>query len=222
MEMSHGTKNRRWSGFARWGTMVAVILAGCSSGTTTVKMSCTQNSDGSYSCTNTNQQLQDGVAPQDLTAAAGSNSVTAFRLILNLPSDAVLNTHSPVQATLSATTDRGYTAAITVTLQQTTSTTQPVAPGDTVYTFLLPNTSEVSNWAASVAANANSSINVTSSSVSGMNLLGNPGSYTATIQEITEQTGLTTVGSVGFTDPGPSSGNPCPSNRPCPVVGSQN
>lgn len=194
--------------------------SGCNGGRLTsqggqISRTCTTDSNGNTTCKITIIQQQDGASPNDLTSAGSGSSVAAYRLILNLPSDAVLNTQSSVQATLTATTDTGYISAITVTLQPTTSTTQPVASGDTVYTFLLPNTSEVTNWASTVAANANSSISVTSSAVSGLNLLGTPGSYVVTIQEITEQTGTTTVGSIGVTDPGITSPTPC-TTKNCP------
>lgn len=228
--MSNGTKVRRWASLGQWSSILLLIAVGCSASgpaqksvTDTCHGTSNTGPDGSYSCTENTSQSQDGIAPSDFTAAASSSSVLAFRLILNLPSDAVINTQSPVQATLSGTTDKGYTSSITVTLQPTTSTTQPIAPGDTVYTFLLPNSSEVTSWASTVAANANSSINVSSSIVAGLNLLGNAGSYVVTIQEVTGQTGLTTVGSVGVTDPGPSAGcPPCPPNKPCTVCGPQN
>jgi len=218
----HGrTRANGWIGFVRWAVMLAVILAGCSSEPSGqgVDGQC-QTGNGATVCTVHDNQSQNQASPQNLTSVATSSSISAYRLIVNLPSDAVINTQSPVQATLSATTDKGYTSTITVTLQPTTSTTQPVAPGDTVYTFLLPNTTQVTDWASTVAANANSSINVSSSILVGVNLLGTPGSYTVTIQNITEQAGLTTVGSSGVSDPGPSGS--CPPNKPCPVGPPQN
>ena len=203
--------------------MLAFVAASCSgTSSTTIKMNCQQNSDGSMTCANTTEQTRDGASPQDVSSAASSTSVSAYRLIVNLPSDVTINTQSPVQATLSATTDTGYTSSITVDLQPTTSTTQPVAPGDTVHTFLLPDTAQVTNWAATVTANSKSTVNVNSSIISGLNLLGSPGSYTVTIQQVTQQTGVSTVGSVGVTDPGPSSGGNCPPNKPCPVGPPQN
>lgn len=227
--MSNGTKVRRLASLGRWSSILLLIAAGCSASgpsNQTLTDTCNGNSetssDGTYHCSQTTSQSQQGIVLSDFRAAASSGSVLAFRLILNLPSDAVINTQSPVQATLSGTTDKGYTSSVTVTLQPTTSTTQPIAPGDTVYTFLLPNSSEVTNWASTVAANANASINVSSSIVAALNLLGNAGSYVVTIQEVTEQTGTTTVGSVGVTDPGPGNGGTCPPGKPCPVGPPQN
>lgn len=213
-------KASMWKSLVRWASLLALIGAGCSGTPTKIlKVTCQRvTGGGGTSCTATTQQSQDGVAPQDVSSAASSSSVSAYRLILNLPSDVVINTQSPVQATLSATTDTGYTSSITVDLQSTTSTTQPIAAGDTVYTFLLPNTAQVTDWAATVTTNSNSSININSSIISGLNLLGNPGSYSVTVQQVTEGTGLTTVGSLGVTDPGPvGSGGTCPPNKPCPV-----
>lgn len=222
METSHGKRKRRWANVGRW-AVLALMIAGCSAGGGGISRTCTTDSDGNTSCKITIVQQQDAASPTDVTSGGSGSSVAAYRLILNLPSDVALNISSPVQATLGATTDKGYTSSITVTMQPTTSTTQPVAPGDTVYTFLLPNTSEVTNWASAVVANATSSINVTSSIVSGMNLLGNPGTFTVTVQQITEQTGPTTVGSIGVTDPGSSTGcPPCPPGKPCTVCGPQN
>lgn len=196
----------------RWSVLLALI-AGCTGpSTTTFTVECDQNG----SCKVTKKQAQNGAAPQDFSAAASSASVQAYRLILNLPSDIVLNTSSPVQATLTATTDTGYTSSITVTLQPTTSTTAPVAPGDAVYTFLLPYTSAVANWASAATANANTSINVDTSIISALTLQGIPGTYTVTIQEITEQMGLNTTGSVGITDGGGSGGTGNHCKKACP------
>ena len=203
--------NHHWAKIVRW-SVLFVLIAGCAGpSTTTFTVECDQNG----SCKVTKKQTQNGAAPQDFSAAASSTSVQAYRLILNLPSDIVLNASSPVQATLTATTDTGYTSSITVTMQPTTTTTAPVAPGDAVYTFLLPYTSAVANWASAATANANTSINVDTSVVSALTLQGAPGTYTVTIQEITEQTGLGTTGSVGITDGGGGgTGNHC--KKACP------
>ena len=144
---------------AKWVVMLLFVLAGCSSTSQTKSQSsnCVAGSDGTTAtCRVTNTEQQQSASLSDFSGAASSASVAAYRLILSAPSDAALNTQSPVQATLSATTDRGYTSTVTVTLQLTTSTTQPAAPGDTVYTFLFPSTSTVTNWGAAVQANTNS------------------------------------------------------------------
>lgn len=139
----------------------------------------------------------------ELQSGSSSSAISSYNLIFNVPSsNLTLNTQSPSQATLTATTDTGYTTSLTVTLQPTTSTTAPVADGYTVYTFALPNSSDVSDWPAVVNQNTNDSVTITSSNTALFDSAGNSGTWMIYLHVNSEQTGPTPVGSISYSDPG--------------------
>ena len=136
------------------------------------------------------------ISPNIATFQGGTSpsSVSAYRLIFNVDPSWTVNTASPSQATVAATTDTGYTSSITVTLTPTTSTTAPVVSGDSVYTFNLPNTSAFETWAAAVAANTSSALTLTSSQTA-VFTPSESGSFMVYIQTDTVQEGVATLGS---------------------------
>jgi hypothetical protein len=115
---------------------------------------------------------------------------------------------SPAQATLSATTDQGYTSSITVNLEQVASTTAPVNSGDAVYTYAISSadTTAVNNWVNTVASNSNATANMTASTTVPLASAGIGGSYTTTGQGNT--TGATAPLTIG-------SGTVIIANNPC-------
>jgi hypothetical protein len=142
-------------------------------------------------------------APAQFASATSQSSIAAYTLIWNVPSsDFTLNTQSPVQAMLTATTDTNYTSSITVTMSPAKSTTAPVAAGYSVYTFSLENSTALSNWVSQVSSNTRSSATFSFSSSALFNLLANAGTYTVYLQVNSSQAGVTEAGSGTVTDPG--------------------
>ncbi|HXN72951.1 MAG TPA: hypothetical protein VN861_10415 [Candidatus Acidoferrales bacterium] len=155
----------------------------------------------------------------DFTSGASSSAISAHNVIWNVPtSDLTLNTQSPVQATLKATTDTNYQSSITVTLTPVASATSPVVTGYSVYTFGVESSAALSNWLSEVTANINSTGNLSVSSNPLFNELGNAGTYTVYVQVKSVQAGVTTLGSATYSDPGTPpptrcTGSNCP-NQP--------
>lgn len=193
---------------------VLISLAGCQT-SETVGVSVSQGPNGttvtgSVSVT-IKQQLQDVAMPDFGTAES-----SGYTIVINAPSsNFTLDSQNPVQATLTANTDKGYTSSVTVTLQPGASTTAPVASGYTVYTFTVPNTTAVSNWVQAVQQNSSSSAAVSTSVGSVFNDLGSSGTYTFYVQVDSAQTGLLSQGSSTYVDPGYGGGGPC-DTRVCP------
>jgi hypothetical protein len=101
------------------------------------------------------------VEPTDLQA----NPPSSFTIIASAPaSKFALNTNSPAQTTLTAVTDTGYTASVTVNLEQVESTTAPVNEGDAVYTWAVPNNEAVSTWVQQISENTVNTVQLSSSS----------------------------------------------------------
>lgn len=191
--------NRRY--LAPFACVLALFtLTGC---THTVKASVSANSKGvvtgtvSWSWTVQSQISVADVSPSDLQ----QNPPTSFTIIVNAPSDAfAVNSNSPAQTTLTATTDTGYTSSITVTLQQVASSTAPVSNGDAVYTWSVPNTTALTNWAQAVASHTTNSMQLTSAA--GLPLVSTKaGTYTIPVQINSNATGVMDEGSTSITMP---------------------
>jgi hypothetical protein len=137
------------------------------------------------------------------TSGTSSSAIAAYNVIWNVPtSDLTLNTQSPVQATLAATTDTNYQASVTVTLSPVTSTTSPVAEGYSVYTFGVKSSTELNNWISEVSANTKSNVNLSFTGNALFNQLGNAGVYTIYVSVSSSQAGVTPMGSATYSDPG--------------------
>ncbi len=127
---------------------------------------------------------------------------SGYSLIINAPtSNLVLASSSPVQTILTATTDTGYTSSTVATLQPIPSTTSPIAPGYTPYTFVVENSPQVDNWAQEVSRQSSSSLSVSVNTDAAFTDLGNPGTYTFYAQLNSTQTGLLNGGSAVYTHP---------------------
>lgn len=207
--------------------IVVCAAAGCNGNgntTTTFGVSASHNTKTGTTVTAsvsvTIKSAIENLIPSDFESSFSSG----YTVIANVPSaDFTFGTQNPVQATLTATTDTGFTSSTTVTLQPVTSTTAPIGSGYTVYTFAIPATSELNTWVQSVGANANSTMNLSATSTIPFNDLGTAGTYTFYIQINSSQTGVQPVGSIVYSDPGSGTPNPsCPPNKPCPVGGPQN
>lgn len=108
------------------------------------------------------------------------------------------NPVSPAQATISATTDQGYSSSITVNLEQVASTTAPVNSGDAVYTYAVSSadTTAVNNWVNTVANNSTANATLTATSIIPLASAGIGGTYTTTGQgNVVGATAPLTIGS---------------------------
>jgi hypothetical protein len=185
------------------------FTSGCNtsvSGGVTVSQSSNGTTTVSGTVTVTWKPVAQDLTVSDLQTAESSG----YTVITNVPSsNFTLNSQNPVQATLTATTDQGYTSSVTVTLQPVTSTTSPVASGYAVYTFAVPSSSELSSWVQSVVANSTSSTSVSASVATVFNSQGTSGTYTLYVQVNSSQTGLQTMGSAVYVVPSEGVGGTC-------------
>jgi hypothetical protein len=113
---------------------------------------------------------------------------------------------SPVQTTLTGTTDQGYTASITETLTPAGSAPDPTYSGYTDYSFTMPPSTTLTNWVDALNLNTTDSSTVVNSSSGVFSPAGNAGTYAVYVSLTSTQTGTVPSGSAVFTDPGPSSG----------------
>jgi|ERR1700735_175014 len=199
--------------------VMTLMQVGCEdSGEVGVTVSCPSNA-GKCQVGVTSGIVVSNSVKADFTSGASSSAISAHNVIWNVPtSDLTLNTQSPVQATLKATTDTNYQSSITVTLTPVASATSPVVTGYSVYTFGVESSAALSNWLSEVTANINSTGNLSVSSNPLFNELGNAGTYTVYVQVKSVQAGVTTLGSATYSDPGTPpptrcTGSNCP-NQP--------
>ena len=182
------------------------------------KRNCTQNfQTGAVSCTYSvsggNGPSPTKPAPQLALSDFEASPATSFTLIASAPaSNFIVNRNQPAQSTITATTDTGYTASVTVDLQQVTSTTLPVNPGDAVYTWSVVNSPQLEAWTQNIEANTISTLQISGSSGLPLLPLGNPGLYTISGQINSNATGLLGIGSsaIGLAPSGPKCGSNCP------------
>jgi hypothetical protein len=162
------------------------------------------------------------MAPADLATAMNAG----YEIIITVPSNELtLDPNSTSQATLTATTDTGYTASILENMTFVSSAPSTLVSGDTGYTFSLPASDALTNWVNSVNLNTSETITVAASSSTTFVLAGVPGTYTAYFQIASPQIGSVSRGESTFTDTTSTSGCPTGTLRPgaakitCPVDG---
>lgn len=131
-------------------------------------------------------------------------------------SDFSADTTDLSNVTITATTDTGYTSSVTATLQQTSPAISPVNPGDVVVSYALPNTTQMNEWIAQVAANSNSSVSISSSAAVPIINQGNPGTYSISSALTSTTVGNYNIGSASFSVK-PLGTKPCVGGNPCPV-----
>jgi hypothetical protein len=152
------------------------------------------------------------LASADLISVGSGNYV----LSASVPSNFVPDTSGNPITTITVTTDTGYTSTISLQLVPTSPAIAPVNPGDSVYSYALPNNAEFNAWMANVAANTNVGMSLTSAS--GLPLVdqgGSPGSYTLSTVLTSAPTGTIDGGSVGVTIDDPSGPPPCEPHLDC-------
>lgn len=192
----------------------AFLLSGC---TTSYDASVSVSSNGTVTGTATIHikpvQQARGVPLVNFQSALSSG----YSVILNVPtSNFSLNQSGTPQATLTASTDQGFTSSTVVTLQPVASTTSPVAAGYSVYTFKVPNTAQLQSWTQQVSQHATSNLALTSNVDTVFDDLGNGNTYTIYAHINSIQTNVVSAGSVSYT-----SQPPAPTNcvhSPCPVL----
>lgn len=193
-------------------TVFLVSVSGCSqSVSVSVSGSAKTGVTGTITYKISWSQQEKGVPASDFAVSQSAG----YTAIVNAPSaDFALDSQNQVQTTLTATTDRGYTSSVTVTLQPVASTTAPVASGDTVYTFALQNTTALNSWVQAVQQNMTSSVTINSSTGAVFDTSQNAGTYTLNVQVNSTQTGMQPIGSVSYADPGPPDPSQC-THSPC-------
>lgn len=182
------------------GVLTLFALAGCKA---EISASASASSTGVVTVgTKITWHLNSQIQLADLSPSGfEQNPPSSFTIIANAPSDAfTVDPNSPPQTTLTATTDTGYTSSVTVTLQQVASTTAPVSSGDEVYTWTVPNTTALSNWAQAVASHTTNSMQLTSSSEFPL-VSTKAGTYTLAVQINSNATGVMNEGSTSVTVP---------------------
>lgn len=142
------------------------------------------------------------VSPEELTASTASG----YTVIFAVPTAELTPSSSPVQTTLTGTTDQGYTASITETLTPAGSAPDPTYSGYTDYSFTMPPSTTLTNWVDALNLNTTDSSTVVNSSSGVFSPAGNAGTYAVYVSLTSTQTGTVPSGSAVFTDPGPSSG----------------
>ena len=100
-------------------------------------------------------------------------------------------------------------------LKSVTSTTSPVNAGDAVFTFAVADTDALNSWIQTVAANTNSTLQLTSAT--GMPLIcsATSGTYVVSVQINSNTTGLMTAGSVAINLDGAKTSPVCKPGQEC-------
>ncbi len=190
-----------WPRIADVATLPALLfMQGCPSVSADVAV--TGSSNGTVSTTVTIHVKPTheivGLELADFQAAPASG----YEIIVNAPtSNYRLDASGTPQATLTATTDQNYSSSIVVNLQPVLSSTSPVSSGYTVYTFAVPNTSQVQAWTQQVSEHVTSVLSLSSNVDTIITDLGNPGTYTFYAQVDSEQTGIVNSGSATYVHP---------------------
>jgi hypothetical protein len=169
--------------------VISALLAGCTGSASLSSATSVNTQTGAVTETVTaGATINFGGAakPQiSLGGSPGTTNDTGYHIANSVPVAITLNSGGTVQAVLTALTDTDYTSTFTATLLPTTTTVSPANPGDVVYAWYLPDTSDLDTWEQQISNNTNSQVQVSSSIVTYYNASGaSQGSYsiTATLQ----------------------------------------
>ena len=182
--------------------LVTLAIAGCKvTGTGSVNASC----GGGKPCTvggtvgiSVSNNFR-GFAPSDLSGALSSG----YAIIVHVPdADVTYSGSSQPQATLTATTDTGYTSSFVVNLTPAGSAPSSLYASYTAYTFNVQPSSQLTAWVNTVNAHTTSTSSMVTVSSTSFEPQGESGTYTIYAQFTSTQTGTVSVGSSSFTDPG--------------------
>jgi len=153
-----------------------------------------------------------GATPAQLVGAPDSG----YTVLFHVPdSELTLATNNITQATLTATTDTGYSSAITVDLTPTGSNPSTLVSGDRAYSFVLPPSTALTDWVNTVNNNTMFTNVIDAESGVTFSLSGQEGTYIVYAQVLSTQTGTQPPSSVVFTDPGSGRESHCQPGRPC-------
>ena len=142
-------------------------------------------------CTNTYKfgfklTTKTGASPNAVSSALSSG----YAVIIHVPSgEFSADSSSQPQATLTATTDTGYTSSIVVNLTPTGSASSTLYSGYTAYTFAVQSSSQLTAWVNSVNSHTSSTSTITATSTGSFLGAGDPGEYTVYAQLTSSQTG---------------------------------
>lgn len=126
-----------------------------------------------------------------------------YAIIVTVPSNELtLNPSAIPQATLTATTDTGYSSSILVNLKPAGSAPSTLVSGDTDYTFDITTTPALIAWVDSVNLNTIETSTIVTAASTIFDPTGIPGTYTVYTQVTSTQIGTIPGGSATFEDIG--------------------
>lgn len=131
---------------------------------------------------------------------------SGYEVIVHVPNGEFSPTPSAQpQATLTGTTDTGYTSSIVVNLTSVGSAPSTLYSGYTAYTFAVQQSSQLTAWANSISSNTNSTSTIAAVTNLPFNDAGDSGEYTVYAQLTSSQTGTlspaSAVYSIAGSDP---------------------
>lgn len=122
---------------------------------------------------------------------------SGYTVIYTLPTNAFsLSTTSTAEATLTATSDSGYTSSTVVTLTPVSATS---ASGYTSYAFSVPDSTALETWVEQVSSNTISTLTFTADTAAFFTPKKTSGTYPASIKISSNQTGIVDEGSTYLT-----------------------
>jgi hypothetical protein len=179
-------------------------LQGChvSGGSITGSTTCTDNGPNAGICTSTLGGTIN-FQPSSTLASAGTDDLATMAdgsYTLSVSAPGAIYTPAPnatPTATITVTTDTGYTSSIGVVLSPVAPAIAAVNAGDAVYSYNLPSTPDFAAWIQQVSANTNSTMSISSSA--GIPLQAAPGSGVVTMTTVLTSNAVGTYNVGNFT-----------------------
>lgn len=153
----------------------------------------------SGSVTISSKAVANSIGTADLSSAINSGYTVTFAIPTAELTPALSN---PVQATLTGTTDTGFTASITETLTPAGSAPDSTYSGYTDYSYTMPSSQNLTDWVNSLNLNAINNATVVTTTNGIFAPAGTTGTYQVYVMLTSTQTGTVPGGSAVFTDPG--------------------
>ncbi len=188
-------------------SLVLLPLVGCTNVKWSTTQTCTYGPTGLTTCTTSVTVGNGPTAPPIQKNDFEANAPESFTVIASAPaSNFTVASNDPAQATFTAVTDTGYTASVTVNLQQVASTTDPVNPGDAVFTWAVVDSPQLDTWVQNVTANTSATLQLSGTSTLPLQSYAIPGIYTLSTEYNGPESGV--IGPAESTINIPSS-SPC-------------
>lgn len=190
---------------------LALPMGGCD-GSWSTTGSYSYNTQTGASTITISETYKTNAAPAALSSALGAGYTITFAV----PTAELTSSSSPVQTTLTGTTDTGYTASITETITPAGSAPDSTYSGYTDYSYTVPPSQSLTNWVNAVNLNTANSATIVTATNGVFTPAGIAGNYSVYITVTSTQSGTVPVGSGVFYDPGQfNKGGGCTPGRPC-------